>query len=552
MLYLPMFFKVVKSKGFEYLKLVETYWQDGKAHQRVIANLGRLDVLRQSGQLQRLTQRLKRLSGDNSVNYKDLKELNRYCYGDIVYRRLWQQYRLDTILGSLVSGKRVQFDFIHTVYLLVIDRLLQPRSKLATWQSQGRYLCLQEVSLSHLYRSLDILAEGKQQLEGHLFSRYMNLFNHQVDVVFYDVSTYHFESVRGDELRRFGYSKAGKFNEVQVVMGLLLDMAGHPIGFDLFPGNTHDVQTFVQALQALEERFRIRRLIFVADQGLNSAANLYALQQAGYEYIVRARLKQLPSALQEQVLDTSGYVPVKGEGDEDVGFRYKRISGHRFVVKDSEGHRQEVEDSLIVYWSEKLAERDRQNRQRLVEKAQQLVHQRRQPGIGKGHQRYLALEGRQRVVGIDEARIAKDASWDGYLAVQSNVVGLDSLAIIDAYHQLWRIEEAFRLLKSTLRTRPIFHWTPRRILGHFVVCFIAFVLERALEIRLKRQGISASPEQIRRAINSLEISEVQLGEHVFYLKGKHEPLAGKIFKVLKLKHLKNVMDKKELPQALGV
>jgi len=203
-------------------------------------------------------------------------------------------------------------------------------------------------------------------------------------------------------------------------------------------------------------------------------------------------------------------------------------------------------DHLVVYWSQELANKDARERQRQVEKARQAIQQKRTVVGKKGYRRYLATQGRWEVVGIDEARIAQDARWDGYLAIQSSVEDMDSLQILEAYQQLWRIENAFRVLKSTLRTRPIYHWTPRRIKGHFVVCFMAFVLERALEIKLKRHRIQASPEQIRQALNSLQLSEIQLGDQVFYLKGKHTPLAGKIFKALRLKHLKNVVEKEQL------
>ena len=133
----------------------------------------------------------------------------------------------------------------------------------------------------------------------------------------------------------------------------------------------------------------------------------------------------------------------------------------------------------------------------------------------------------------------------GWLLWDSNQ-RLDATAVMEAYHLLWKIEESFRVLKSTMRTRPIFHWTPKRIKGHFVVCFMAFVLERALENKLKANKIAASPETIREAIQSLEVSEIKLRGERYYLRSKHLPLASKILNVLRIKHLRNISIKEEI------
>ncbi|NOX36341.1 MAG: IS1634 family transposase, partial [Calditrichaeota bacterium] len=126
-------------------------------------------MLKQSGQLQRLRKRLDALSGESIPSIRDLQERNRFCYGDIVYRKLWKAYQFDELLSGMIRGKKVQFDFLQTVYLLIIDRLLEPGSKLSTYHHQDRYIHLEEISLHHLYRSLDILAEGKETIERHIF-----------------------------------------------------------------------------------------------------------------------------------------------------------------------------------------------------------------------------------------------------------------------------------------------------------------------------------------------------------------------------------------------
>lgn len=545
-----MYFKVITSKNFQYLKLVESYRENGKIHQRIIANLGRMDILKQQGQLHQLAKRLLLLNGSEVTTVNDLEELNRYCYGDIVYKKLWDKYLFTQLFTEIGKSRKISYDFWQSVYLLVIDRLLNPRSKLALFQRQGKYLNISDISLQHIYRCLDIMADAKHRIESHIFKRQRNLFNLKIDVVFYDVTTYHFESVRADELKEFGFSKAGKFNEVQVVMGLLLDMEGHPIGFDLFPGNSNDGKTLIQAIEALKQRFFIRRLIFVADQGINSQANLHHIKGAGYEYIVSARIKNFSQQLKQQILSSEGYLPTQREEEGQVSFRYKVIGNHLFTYRDGDGKEYELRDNIVIYWSAQRAERDARERERQLRKAEKMIESHKKPSNKKGYRRYIAIKGEQEVVGLDEKRIAEDVLWDGYAGIQSSESNLDAPAVIDAYNQLWRIESAFRVLKTTLRTRPIYHWTPRRIKGHFVVCFVAFVLERALENKLKKNQVESSPERIKETLNSLQVSEVKLGDGLYYLKSKSHPLASKILNIFRIKHLKNVTAKEEFTQMI--
>ncbi len=175
-----------------------------------------------------------------------------------------------------------------------------------------------------------------------------------------------------------------------------------------------------------------------------------------------------------------------------------------------------------------------------------MIDNKHQLDAKKGYHRYIATEGEHTVVGLDEERVAADALWDGYYGIQTSETNLDATAVIEAYHQLWKIEESFRVLKSTMQTRPIFHWTPKRIKGHFVVCFMAFVLERALESKLKANKIEASPETIKEAIQSMEVSEILFRGERYYLKSNHLPLASKILNVLRIKHLKNISSKDEI------
>ena len=394
------------------------------------------------------------------------------------------------------------------------------------------------------------------------------MFNMSVDVIFYDLTTFHFESQRADELRDFGFSKAGKVNEVQVVMGLLIDRDGRPIGFELFPGNTFEGTTLVKVLRKLHKHFQLGQVVIVADKGLNSKLNLKAIKDAGFEYIVSCRVKNLAKNIQQQILSESRYTQVtleqvfgcaEKQNEEDHTthlFKYKLLDyTNSMRCKDearSKTVKVELEEKLICTYSSKRAAKDQRDRQRQIDKAQKVVDSNQKSALNhRGYKRFIKAEVdgqdeqcEQRLV-LDKAMIKQAARFDGFAALQCSRLDIDALEALRQYRQLWRIEESFRTIKSTMKTRPIFLRTKKHIEGHFMLCFLAFLLERELEYRLKKRKIEHSPEQIKAALNSMEFSVLDIENEPYYLKGKHLSLASKIFSVLRLKQPTNIMGEEQ-------
>jgi transposase len=213
---------------------------------------------------------------------------------------------------------------------------------------------------------LDKLAENKEWIEKELFDKNHLKIGQTVDVVFYDVTTFAFQSFQVDEIRNFGFSKDCKFNEVQVVMGLLIDNEGMPIGYELFPGNTFDGKTMVASLENIKKKFSINRVVIVADRGLNSKNNLNLIRDAGYGYIVASKIRSMGREIKEQILNNEGYTDV-GEG-----FCYK-VMEYENVFKDENKVVHRLEEHLIVSYSEKRALKDKSDRERLINKANKLL-----------------------------------------------------------------------------------------------------------------------------------------------------------------------------------
>ena len=528
-----MYIKTTKSKNFTYVQLVQGYREGKKVKHKVLVNLGRLDLLQKDTSWDGIVDKLSELMDlKNIVNIDKCHTTQISNWGYLVYKKLWRKFKLDQVLSNIQEGRKATFDLDSSCFLMTVQHLLNPSSKLGTYNKQKKYLQHQEVDLNHLYRSLDVLCQHKEKIEQHVFSINCSLFKMKVDVVFYDVTTFHFESVKSDGLKNFGYSKNCKFNEVQVVLGMFVDCEGRPIGYELFSGNTFDSKTLDQALDAIEKRFGIRNVIIVADRGINSKINLKHIKDKGYGYIVSSRIKNMSGKTQREIFDNDGYTKLQ---NSEHSISYK-ILDYVNSCKDGE-EKVELPEKLIITYSEKRAHKDRADRQRLLDKANHLLTNKSliKSSNKRGGKKYLTEHGENVDWTLDTKAIAKDERFDGYYGIQTSDANLSVEKVLDAYHTLWKIEESFRVMKSTLEVRPIFHWTEDRIKGHFVVCFLAFLLERTMEVELHSAGIVASAQDIRETLNAMQFTETECKGKKYLLNTQMPELGLEILKLLKLK-----------------
>lgn len=538
-----MFVKITKARQHKYVQIVNSYREGDKVKHQVLYHLGRLDELEKLPSFKNVVLRLAEIVGlqcnqpntEFTDNCSPAKIVN---WGYLVYKKLWNKFNITTILEQIQQRYKITYLLTDVCFLMVIQHLLAPKSKLASFNTQDLYAKIATVELNHLYRALDILAEHKTEIEKHLFHQY-KLTKKEINVVFYDVTTFSFESVRADSLKNFGYSKDKKFNEVQVVLGLLIDQNGHPIGYELFPGNTFEGKTLEQSLHKINKNFNIRNVIIVADRGINSRINLVNIKNQGYGYIVAAKIKSMTKIIKEQILNKDDY---KYLNHKEEGFRYKILVYNNAGKVD--GKKITLTEQLIVTYSPKRAHKDTADRERLIAKANYLLQE---PGKinnleKRGGKKYLTKGAvvKEETWKLDEAKIAADQIYDGYYAIQTSETNLTPEEVLSAYHTLWKIEESFKVMKSTLEVRPIFHWTEKRIEGHFVIAFLAFLLERSLENQLQQANITASPNTIREAINSMNFAEVTLTDKNYYIKTEITELATEILKLSKMKIYKNL------------
>lgn len=536
-----MFLKRTRSKNFTYLSIVQTFREGSRVKHNTLLQLGREDQLAADGSLQRLIDSIARVgnvsAAQDGVSLGDIEERSRHNWGAVaVYQKLWQMFDLPGVLQNACASKRRKFDLPDAVFATVIARACKPSSKKRVFERQQDFFSLPVVPLQHLYRSMDALAEGKEEIERLLFERQKSLFDLQVDVVLYDVTTLYFESAKANDLKDFGYSKDAKFGEVQVVLGLITDSDGRPIGFDVFPGNTFEGHTLITALNKLKARFKIRQVIVVADRGMNSKINLLAIKQAGFDYIVGSRLKNLKDSTKEDLLDRTKFEPLmvnQETGEIEIEVRTLEHSQEVTVEESGEKKKHILSELLVCTWSKRRATKDAHDREILIERAKELVKAPSKIASKRGPRRFIVVDNADNPV-LDEERIALDTTWDGFYGIQCSRKDLSPQQILDAYHSLWKIEDAFRTLKHSLQARPIFHWTESRIKGHLVMCFIAFLLERTLQLELKKKHVALSIEGIRDALASAQVSVLSDGKQQLYLASPVTDEAKQIFSAFKI------------------
>ena len=576
-----MFARIITTKGRKYLNIISTYREGKKTKQQVVANLGRIDELNKKSIENLAAKLLQIVDSDKKVEDKtvpNIEELDRYNYGFIAYKKLWKRFKLDSILDTIIKNSKIQFDFKNIVFSMVIDRLLKPKSKFALFNNKDDYFNInKDLDLNHIYRSLDILALNKDNIELGLFNQNKNLFNISTDIVFYDVTTFYYESKNENDLKKFGYSKDGKFGDVQVVMGMLIDKNGLPIGYELFSGNTMDAKTMVSILDKLKVKFNIDTVVIVADRGLNSKSNLKAIKDAGYDYLMACKIKSMSKNIQEDILNIENYKNIINDenSEEELYSYYVRDYENKVKYKEKDSidittgevkyvnKEITLKEQLICTYSAKRAKKDKYDRERGLEKANKIIQENQKSSLTqtRSFKKYIFKTTQDDncknfVMGLDWLKIKRDSLYDGFYAITTSRTDLSPLEVIDNYHNLYKIEDSFRILKSTFDTRPIYHYKESRIEAHFIVCFIAFMLERDLEIRLKKSKLFKNeiitPNRIKEALNSLEVSKVKIDNEIFYMKSNHTnnknklQLGRNIHRFLRIPQLKNLNDENEL------
>jgi len=520
----------------EYIQLAHNYRdpKSGCARAEVIYSFGRKDrldvdaVRRLVKSLSRFLPQAEALAAQVGAEHGDELRLvsAKPMGGAYLLRQLWDRLRIGECLDKALAGRNFTAPVADAVFAMVANRALAPDSKLAVedWAANDVHMDLDKpLSVQHLYRAMDFLLEHEEAVQREVFWSVANLFNLEVDLVFFDTTSTYFETEDEDERRRFGHSKDKRPDLPQVVIGLAVTKDGLPIRSWVFPGNTPDANT-VEQVQADLNGWRMGRVVWVMDRGMTSEDNRITLQRAGGHYIIGEKLRG--STLNQAALGQPG--------------RFKAVRDNLHVKEVTIGD-SAVRRRFVIAYNPEQAQRDQATRARLVERAEREIE-----AIGdltgKRHTKAACALVTHRSMGryvrelksgklrINKAKIAEEEKLDGKYLLSTSDDSLSAEEVALGYKQLLEVEHAFRTLKTTLELRPVYHRKDERIRSHVTLCWLALLLVRIAELET---GLSW--DRIRRTMDRLVLGDFSTKDSRILQRSELTPDQSNILKKLNIK-----------------
>ena len=527
--------------------------------------------------------------------------LNHKNIGYLPYLSIFEELKLPNFFKRLTKDSKLEYNFSDMMFYQVLGRLFSPSSKLDVVSRKDDFLYdFNFVNNDNIYSSLDYFSgfnkhkskeitekfkrlenmkaivdtvdtETKKILEKNieniateiefLINEYdqafenneKKLFKHlnkniekiipdrNLSLAFYDCTTYYFESFDEDGFRERGMSKDNKRNETQVVMGLLIDTKGIPISYRLFKGNTHELHTMEDVIDDVLKNYAIKEIIIVADRGLNSKANLEMIRSKGLNYIVGSKSSSVPQKIKDKAFNSSWNITSKPDSKYKSGY----ITDTRTVIQNGETY----EELIIKKYSDLYKEREMFKQNRMLERARKNMKNFTINSTTKSKSKYYkaSKNPKEKInVEIDEDKIKKEQESFGYFYIVTNKVKMNPVNIMTAYNSLYKIEESFRILKTNLKARPVYHFKERRIRAHFLICYLALLIQRVLEYKLAENKVKLSTHELIDGLESFILDEIDYEVDKLYM------LSDKLFESKINKEVfkidKNVILSNEIPK----
>jgi len=537
------------GKVDEYIRLVESDWNNGSPRHRVICNLGRKELLAPHAEaLLRLLQGKEKTKAAN----REATAVGAWDWGVLlVARHFWQQLGLQEIIDSLAKNRGRGRELADRALALVTNRLCEPSSEhgmarwletdfvcdregrrwFPEWREEGERLSSQrprvrvkDRQLRQWYRTLDQLLVQQKPIEKELFLRLRNLFSLNVDLVFYDLTSTYFEGNGPVGFARHGHSRDGKPRNRQVLVGLVM-IDGWPIAHHVFQGNLRASTTAEKVLPDLQARFGLRRVVFVGDRGMVTAGNLERLRSSGQGYLVGLKRRRQPEILRYLQSATGPWL----ECPAGIAAREKSQVPKTLVQEVAAG---KAGVRVFVVHSEERLEYERGEREKAMQRVQEeleALQQRVAQGklkapekIGAAASRVLSrhhgfryyaweLKPGQFHYFENPENLQPEKALEGKYLIQSEEPNLSPIEAVEIYKDLSAVERAFSGLKDVIEMRPIYHRTVPRVEAHIFIASLAFLLDRALEKTLKSAGKDLSSKQGWQALKTVRVVDIDLG-----------------------------------------
>jgi hypothetical protein len=546
------------KNGRTYLSIVEGFRQNKKTKMKTVEKCGYLDELEKiySDPISHFKARAKLLTEEKLKENEpvilefypqekiDMRKDNIKNVGHAVLSHYYHKLALD----KFWDNRRMRGDFEYNpnaiFKLLTYFRILAPGSKKCAFESKSRLLDRMDFSLSDIYRALSFFATYERDLVSWIDVAVQKREKRNAETIYYDVTNYYFEIEDEDELRRRGVSKEHRPNPI-IQMGLALDSSGIPIDFQLFEGNTNDCLTLLPILKDLKQRHKASRMIVVADKGLNTSDNIAANILDGNGFVFSQSVRLATKELAEWVKKSVGY-----KGDDN--FRIKdRIAKKTITITTPEGKKEKIDIDVrqVAFYSADYAKRAKAKREAVIEKSLDAVA-RKGVCAAKAHSalRYVTDtavdvdtgELASHVLSLNEDKILEDEKMDGYYCLITSELERNAQEIIDIYRGLWKIEDTFRVTKTTLEARPVYVSRHDHIHAHFMICYVALVILRLIEADLFHEF---SAQEI--ADNIAQMNGILMDKN-YYLFGHRTHVSDALGKLVDINLSRKILSAKDM------
>ncbi len=492
-----------KSKNSESFYITKSYVNnEGKSTSKTIRKLGTLKELSQQlgtdrdgvmawakEQARIETEKYKKQNqaktvlipfhADRTLDYHQQKLFKGgYLFPQAVYYQLG----LDRICRKIRDKHSFHYDINAVLSDLIYTRILEPSSKLASYRVAKEFLEPPSYEEHDVYRALDVLASECDLIQAEVYKN-SNFVTQRMDrILYYDCTNYYFEIEQAEGSKQYGKSKEHRPNPI-IQMGLFTDGQGIPLAFSLFPGNQNEQKSLKPLEQKVLTDFGHEKFIYCCDAGLGSEANRELNHMGKRAFIVTQSIKKLPKEDREWALSPKGFKRVMDEEPVDIN-TIKETDRVHLYYKDEPYTTKRLDQRLIITYSPKYAAYQKEIRRRQIERAEKMVASGRRKAERKNPNDPARFVGKLHYF-LDEGKIAEEERYDGLYAVCTDLLDDDVKDILKVSEGRWKIEECFRIMKTEFEARPTFVRLENRITAHFLICFLALLVYRLLELKLE-------------------------------------------------------------------
>ena len=500
--------KITKSKNAASLYVIKDVIRNGKRTTKIVEKLGTLEELKKKFKnedpIEWSKKYIKNLNDQEKINTRKIiieKSQNKlierekqtlYNCGYLFLEKIYYELKLNNICKEISQKYQFKFDLNSILSNLIYTRIIEPSSKLSSFEAAKKFIEQPNYELHDIYRALEVISKETEFIEAEVYKNSLSVVNRNTKILYYDCTNYFFEIEQAEGLKQYGLSKENRPNPI-TQMGLFMDGDGFPLAFNINSGNTNEQTTLKPLEKQIIKDFELSKFIVCTDAGLASNENRKFNNIQNRSYIVTQSLKKIKGYLKDWALSPENWHTINSNKKINLNNVDKSGKNEEIYYKERWINENGLEQRLIVSYSPKYAEYQRSVRNRQIERAQNLINN--PTKISKNRQddpkRFIKSASvtndgeiaSKKVISLNTTAIEKEEEFDGFYAVCTTLED-DISEIIKINKRRWEIEESFRILKTDFKARPVYLKRDDRIKAHFTTCFLSLLIYRILEHKL--------------------------------------------------------------------